>query len=113
MVLQALSCSKLQSQAPAEEGSRPAHTDLSLLMSFSPSLGWPTSKAWPPRTRQAAVPRGQVRSCGLGYRRESVKHYTGCGLCIRKGHHTYPRAQDPCEEKNRTNISKVFLSNIR
>lgn len=89
------------------------HTDLSLLTSFSPSLGWPTSKAWPPRTRQAAVPRGQARSCRLGSRRASVKHYMGCGLCISKGHHTYPRAQGPFKEKNKINISKISLSNIR
>lgn len=76
-MLQELSCNKLKSQDLAEEDKQQWQTDLSLLTSFSPSLGWPTSNAWPLVTRQAAEPGGQARSCGLESRSESVKRCTG------------------------------------
>lgn len=70
------SCNSLKSQALAEDYTCHQQTDLSSLMSFSPSLGRPTSNARSPLTRQAAVPVGQERTSGLVARSTSVKCVT-------------------------------------
>lgn len=62
VALQESACSKMKSQDLAKDDKRQPQTDLSLPTNFSPPLGCPTSNAWSPRTRQAAVPVGQARS---------------------------------------------------